>query len=251
MSDIKVDWAKINGLLPVVVQGLDKEVLMLAYMNEEALNLSLQSKFAHYFSRSKNRIWKKGEESGNVQIIKEMYMDCDNDTLLLVVEQIGGAACHTGSKSCFYKKIDIKQGKFEEQKDQNIDKKANSYNFLDELYHTILERKLSANSENSYVAKLFDKGENYFLKKICEEASELSFACKDLSKFQKYSKFELEKFGEHNDDPKYDVIYECADLIFHIYVALANYCIHPEQIYSELQRRAGVSGIEEKNTRSK
>lgn len=247
MDNIKVDWAKINGLLPVVVQGLDREVLMLAYMNEEALNISLETKFAHYFSRSKNRIWKKGEESGNVQIIHEMYLDCDNDTLLLVVEQVGESACHTGSKSCFYKRIDIKNTKLQQEKVQN---KIQSYNFSDELYHIILDRKLNGDPKTSYVAKLFSKGENYFLKKICEEASELSFACKDLDTARKYSKFEFEKFGEHSDDPKYDVIYECADLIFHIYVALANYGIHPEQIYAELQRREGISGIEEKNSRS-
>lgn len=247
MSEIKVDWAKIDGLLPVIVQGLDKEVLMLAYMNEEALRLSLETKFAHYFSRSKNRIWKKGEESGNIQIIKDMYLDCDNDTLLIIVDQVGGCACHTGSKSCFYKKIELETSDIKEQK---IDIKTNSYNFSDELYHTILDRKLNGDPKISYVAKLFNKGENYFLKKICEEASELAFACKDLSKAQKYFKFNLEKFGEHSDDPKYDVIYECADLIFHIYVALANYNIHPEQIYAELQKRSAISGIEEKNSRS-
>lgn len=248
MCDIKVDWAKINGLLPVVVQNLHKEVLMLAYMNEEALNLSLNTKFAHYFSRTKNRIWKKGEQSGNFQIIKEMYLDCDNDTLLIVVDQIGEVACHTGSRSCFYQKIDIENSKIISKKQ---DKKNNFYDVLDELYHIILDRKFNSNPEISYVAKLFNKGENYFLKKICEEASEFSFACKDLSKAEKYFKFGLEKFGEHRDDPKYDVIYECADLMFHIYVALANYNIHPQQIFTELQRRFGISGIEEKNSRKR
>ena len=92
--------------MPAVVQESSSgEVLMLAYMNEEALNLSLKTGFAHYFSRTKNRIWKKGEQSGNVQKIEDAYLDCDNDTLLIKVEQKGGAACHTGAKSCFFRKI--------------------------------------------------------------------------------------------------------------------------------------------------
>ncbi|MBF0985330.1 MAG: phosphoribosyl-AMP cyclohydrolase, partial [Campylobacter sp.] len=103
---MKIDWEKTGGLLPVVVQDVaSSEVLMLAYMDEEALNLSLETGFAHYFSRTKNRIWKKGEQSGNVQKIEDAYLDCDNDTLLIKVEQKGGTACHTGAKSCFFRKI--------------------------------------------------------------------------------------------------------------------------------------------------
>ena len=104
--DLKIDWQKVGGLLPVVVQDDGNgEVLMMAYMNEEALNLSLKSGFAHYFSRTKNRIWKKGEESGNVQWVKEIFIDCDEDTILLKVDQVGKAACHEGYQSCFFRKV--------------------------------------------------------------------------------------------------------------------------------------------------
>ena len=101
---MQIDWQK--GLIPVVTQDENGEVLMLAYMNEEAFKLSCESGYAHYFSRSKNRIWKKGESSGNTQKIKQIKLDCDNDAILLKVEQIG-AACHTGSRSCFFKELDI------------------------------------------------------------------------------------------------------------------------------------------------
>ena len=85
---IKIDWEKCGGLIPAIItDAKDNSVLMLAYMNEEALNLSLQTGFAHYFSRSKNRIWKKGEESGNVQKIERVMVDCDNDTLLIYVSK--------------------------------------------------------------------------------------------------------------------------------------------------------------------
>jgi phosphoribosyl-ATP pyrophosphohydrolase/phosphoribosyl-AMP cyclohydrolase len=100
MNNIQIDWERIK-LLPVIAQDFkSNEVLMLAYMNEEAYNLTLQTKSAHYFSRSKQRIWKKGETSGNTQSVKEIFLDCDSDTLLLKVEQTG-AACHTGKNLLF------------------------------------------------------------------------------------------------------------------------------------------------------
>ena len=102
---MKVDWQKLGGLLPAIVQDAgDDAVLMLAYMNEEALSLTLRTGYAHYFSRSKGRIWKKGEESGHVQLVREAFLDCDNDALLLKVEQCGGSACHTGARSCFFQR---------------------------------------------------------------------------------------------------------------------------------------------------
>ena len=101
---MQIDWQK--GLIPAIAQDENGEILMLAYMNEEAFKLSCESGYAHYFSRSKNRIWKKGESSGNTQKIKQIKLDCDNDAILLKVEQIG-AACHTGSHSCFFNVLDI------------------------------------------------------------------------------------------------------------------------------------------------
>ena len=180
---MKVNWAKIGGLLPVVVQdSATREVLMMAYMDENALKLTLESGFAHYFSRTKGRIWKKGEESGNVQKVVSATLDCDEDSLLLEVEQTG-VACHTGARSCFFNQISNLNGNSnlkDEKPSSNLNKPK--YGILDELYHVALERKLAGDPEKSYVAKLYHKGENAYLKKICEEAGELSFAVKDLLK---------------------------------------------------------------------
>jgi len=102
-----VDFAKSDGLVPVIAQdAATGEVLMLAYMNQESFEETLRTGRACYFSRSRNRLWRKGEESGNVQEVKEIRIDCDQDTILLKVNQIGGAACHTGYRSCFFTKIE-------------------------------------------------------------------------------------------------------------------------------------------------
>jgi phosphoribosyl-ATP pyrophosphohydrolase/phosphoribosyl-AMP cyclohydrolase len=220
---VKIDFEKNGGLVPVVVQDIDtNEVLMLAYMNEEALELTQKTGYAHYFSRSRNKIWKKGESSGHTQEVKDILVDCDNDTILLKVKQ-NGVACHTGRKSCFFTKLD--SGKVVLDKEKEIE-----YNFIDKLYHTLLERK-NASSKTSYVASLYKKGENSILKKVVEEAGEFCFAVKD--------------------DKKDEIIYEAADLAFHTLVALAYKNIHPEAILEELKRREGVSGIEEKRNRKK
>ncbi|MBF0232402.1 MAG: phosphoribosyl-AMP cyclohydrolase, partial [Desulfamplus sp.] len=103
---IKPDFAKTGGLLPAIAQDhATGEVLMLAYMNEDAWNETLNSGMATYYSRSRKELWKKGETSGNLQVIKEIRIDCDEDTILLKVEQIGNAACHMGYKSCFFRKV--------------------------------------------------------------------------------------------------------------------------------------------------
>lgn len=101
---MNIDFKKSNGLVPVITQEFGtNEILMLGYMNQEALDLTVKTNIVHYFSRSKNRIWKKGESSGNIQKLIDVKVDCDNDTILVVVEQVGNSACHTGSKSCFFK----------------------------------------------------------------------------------------------------------------------------------------------------
>ncbi|HRR40131.1 MAG TPA: phosphoribosyl-AMP cyclohydrolase [Syntrophales bacterium] len=100
------DFDKGNGLIPAIVQDFDsKEVLMLAYVNRQAWLSTLETGKATYWSRSRNSLWVKGESSGNVQLIREILVDCDSDTLLFKVEQVGGAACHTGYQSCFYRRI--------------------------------------------------------------------------------------------------------------------------------------------------
>jgi len=220
----QIDWAK-SDLLPVIVQdSTTLEVLMMAYMNREALELSLSTKIAHYFSRSKQRLWKKGESSGHLQHIERFLLDCDNDTLLLMVQQ-EGVACHTGRKSCFF--TDIESG--ETISEPQIDTTA-AYGIIDELYHTILARK-NADPEISWTAKLLSKGDNAILKKVVEEAGEFSFAIKD------------------NDEN--EIIYECADLVYHVLVALGHKNISPDRIKQELARRFGMSGIAEKNARTK
>lgn len=103
----KLDFAKSGGLLPAIVQDADTgEVLMLAYMNEEAYRRTLETRKAWFYSRSRNAFWMKGESSGNVQEVREVRVDCDADTVLLKVNQVGGAACHTGHRSCFYRRED-------------------------------------------------------------------------------------------------------------------------------------------------
>ena len=212
-----IDWEK-NPLIPVVAQDvMTQEVLMLAYMNQEALALTQQTGFAHYYSRSRDRLWKKGETSGHTQKVEELLLDCDGDTLLLKVTQ-EGVACHTGRRTCFF--TSLEDG---EEKHPIIVDTAKSYDILDTLYHTIQERK-HASAETSYVAKLFSKGEN-----VVEEAGEFCFAIKDK-------------------DEK-EAIYEAADLFFHTLIALASRNISPDKVRQELARREGVSGIDEKNSR--
>ena len=308
---MKVDWQKLGGLLPAIVQDAgDGAVLMLAYMNEEALSLTLRTGYAHYFSRSKGRIWKKGESSGHVQLVREAFLDCDNDTLLIKVEQKGGAACHTGAKSCFFRKI--AGANFSGDSEQNLtgadgriltgelnlanenrqnlaaftaQTKKPAYGIIDEIYHVILERKLNADPQTSYVASLFKKGENAVLKKVGEEASELIMACKDASAARRFENLADKHASESSNLKKAQqilsrdeqdlnsqiltqsakeqgekgelkkaldgVVYEAADLCFHSLIALAAHGIHPERVKAELARRFGLSGIEEKNSRQK
>ena len=218
----RVDWEKCE-LLPVIVQDVtNNEVLMMAYMNKEALELSLSTKIAHYFSRSKQRIWKKGESSGHTQAIHSFSLDCDNDTLLIKVTQ-EGVACHTGRRSCFFTELESGETNAEVEVDTSA-----AYGVIDTLYHTIQERK-NADPSSSWTAKLLSKGDNTILKKVVEEAGEFSFAYKD------------------NDEK--EMIYEAADLTYHMLVALASKNISPDRIKQELARRFDMSGIAEKNSR--
>jgi phosphoribosyl-AMP cyclohydrolase len=105
MAAVEIDFEKGNGLVPVIVQDYrSRDVLMVAYMNEEAWNKTIKTGKAHFYSRSRHGLWFKGEESGHVQVVKNIFIDCDNDTVLLQVRQIGGAACHEGYRSCFFRK---------------------------------------------------------------------------------------------------------------------------------------------------
>ncbi len=188
---------KKGELIPVVVQDIcNNNVLMLAYMNDEAMELTRRTGFMHYWSRSRNAIWKKGETSGNVQKVIELLMDCDNDAMLARVEQTG-VACHTGTYSCFCK----------EPLPQN--------DIFSKLWQVFEERKTTG-CESSYTCKLL-KNRNLLLKKIGEESSEVIIAAKDKQK------------GE--------VVYEAADLIYHLMVLLYDEGITLDDIKKELGER--------------
>ena len=151
-----IKWNE-KGLIPVVIQNKTTlNVLMLGYMNLEALQLSIKSNEVTFFSRSKNRLWTKGEESGNKLIIKDMYLDCDVDTLLIKAEPLG-PTCHKGTTSCF------------ETDDQS------SLNIIDEL-EIIIENRKNLDSSESYIVSLFNKGVKEIAKKVVEEAGETSIA---------------------------------------------------------------------------
>ena len=224
MKDIeKIDWGKMTDLIPVITQdSSSNEVLMLGYTNKEALEITLKTGYAHYFSRSKQRIWKKGESSNHLQEIVNILVDCDNDTILLKVNQ-EGVACHTGRKSCFFTDLNTN----ETISDVEIDT-SSAYGVIDTLYHTILEKK-NDDPSKSYTAKLLQGKQNSMLKKIVEESGEFTFAIKD------------------NDTQ--EIIYEAADITYHVLVALASKNISPDRVKQELARRFGISGIEEKNSR--
>jgi len=220
---VQINWDK-TPLVPAIAQDIDtKEVLMLAYMDKEAYDLTLKTGFAHYFSRSKQRIWKKGESSGNTQKVIDILLDCDGDTILLKVEQ-KGVACHTGRKSCFFTSVT------QDRVVSSVEiEPSQSYSIVDILYHTILERKNSS-SANSWTKRLLDDKE-LLLSKIREEADEFAVA-----------------IDKESDE---QVIYEGADLLYHSLVGLGYRDISPDRIKQELARRFGVSGIEEKKNRGK
>ncbi|NKQ40438.1 MAG: bifunctional phosphoribosyl-AMP cyclohydrolase/phosphoribosyl-ATP diphosphatase HisIE [Sulfurovum sp.] len=218
-----IDWNK-NPLIPAIAQDADTdEILMLAYMNEESYALTLSTGYAHYFSRSRQRLWKKGESSNHTQEIVDILLDCDADTLILKINQ-DGVACHTGRKSCFF--TSVLQDKIILNKEVDIDK---IYSIVDTLYHTILERKSALSDQKSWTKKLLDD-KTLLLTKIREEAEELSVAIDDESDTQ--------------------VIYEAADLFYHSLVGLASRGISPDRVKQELGRRFGTSGIVEKEGRN-
>jgi phosphoribosyl-ATP pyrophosphohydrolase/phosphoribosyl-AMP cyclohydrolase len=221
---MQINWQK-NPLIPAIAQDYEtNEILMLAYMNEEAYNLTLSSGYAHYFSRSRQRLWKKGESSNHTQEIKDILLDCDADTVILKIKQ-KGVACHTGRRSCFF--TSVLQDKVILNKEIDTD---TIYGVVDTLYHTILDRKNSKATTKSWTKKLLNDKE-LMLSKIREEADEV---CEAIDK-----------------ESDQQVIYEGADLVYHTLVGLGYRDITPDRVKQELARRFGTSGIEEKNSRTK
>ena len=151
------DWAKMNNLIPAIIQDIStREVLMLGYMTAEALEVTIKTKKVTFYSRSKNRLWTKGEESGNTLIYKEHYLDCDNDSFIFMVEPLG-PTCHKDEISCFKTEL------------------GNSLNVLNQL-ETIIVERFNSNKTDSYVKSLQTKGIKEIAKKLTEEAGETSIA---------------------------------------------------------------------------
>ncbi len=194
-----------DGLLPVVVQGYKtQEVLMVAYMNREAFETTVASGRMTYYSRSRQELWIKGLTSGHFQYVKELRIDCDNDTLLAKVAQVG-AACHTGNRSCFYRTI------LKKEYDA-----ANPLKVFEDVFAVIEDRRLHP-KEGSYTNYLFDKGIDKILKKVGEEATEIVIAAK-------------------NPDPE-EIKYEISDFLYHVMVLMAEKGVSWEDITEELARR--------------
>lgn len=206
-----------NGLIPVIVQDYkSNEVLMMAYMNKEAYEKSVETQKAHYWSRSRNKLWLKGETSGHFQNIKSINVDCDNDALLMKVEQVE-AACHTGHYSCFYREVE--KGETKETSGTVFDAEkvyGDKSRILQEVYDVIIDRKLNP-KEGSYTNYLFDKGIDKILKKVGEESAEVIIASKNKSKDE--------------------IRYEIADLFYHLFVLMVDREVKLDDIYDELKGR--------------
>jgi len=206
-----------DGLIPAVAQSCaNGQVLMLAYMNREALERTRATGFAHYYSRSRGRLWKKGEESGHVQRVRAILYDCDADALVLKVDQ-KVAACHTGNRSCFYRSLDG-EARAQAVPPDPAWVAEDAVGVLGQISQTIRERKLNP-PEGSYVAGLFAKGPNAILKKIGEEAAEVVMA------------------GKEGD--RRAIVFEVADLWFHTLVLLGLHDIDPAEVAGELRSRIG------------
>lgn len=200
----KVDFDKMDGLIPVVVQDSTSErILMQAFMDRDALRLTLKTGKAHYYSRTRGRIWRKGEESGHEQIVQDAILDCDMDSLLLRVVQVG-VCCHTGEETCFHNLVGGEMPR------EELDSR-----YLDRLYE-IIEDRIRSPKPGSYVSTLTGKGLDGILRKIGEEAVELILAAKD---------------GEDG------LIHEASDLIFHLQILLAFKGLSMKDIVYELEAR--------------
>lgn len=202
MLDIKQLKFDDNGLIPaILVDSVSKEVLMMAYMNEESLKITMEKKLACFYSRSRKEIWLKGETSGNYQKVVSITADCDSDALVVVVEPMG-PACHKGTKSCFNYPVFNN----DELKDFSLEKLVK-----------LIEGRKKDKTEGSYTTYLFEKGLDKILKKVGEECTEVIIAAKD------------------ND--KKETIYEIADLTYHVLVLMIEQGISLEDIHRELASR--------------
>ena len=201
---IKIDELKFDekGLIPaIVVDAVSKDVLTLAYMNKESLEITLREKRTCFFSRSRKQLWRKGETSGNYQTVVSVTADCDKDALVVKVEK-AGPACHTGAESCFFEPLFINEEKSEFS--------------MRGLYDLLVERN-EQRPEGSYTTYLFEKGLDKILKKVGEECTEVIIAGKA--------------------DDKKETVYEIADLAYHVLVLMVQMGISVEDVHKELASR--------------
>lgn len=202
----KIDWKKVDNLLPVIIQNAQTcEVLMLGYMNQEALEKTLNEKRVTFYSRTKQRLWTKGETSGHFLNVVDMSLDCDNDTLLILANPIG-ETCHTGAESCFHQ--------FEQEQPDWI--------FFSKLERMIAERK-NSDPESSYTAKLYAKGTHKIAQKVGEEAVESVIA------------------AMKND--REELVSEVADLAYHLTVLLHNADLSWSGVNAKLKERHKGIGL--------
>lgn len=254
MNKYWLDAVKFNeqGLIPAIAQDHKTgRVLMVAWQNREALSLTAEKMQAVYFSRSRQKLWHKGEESGHFQTVHEIRLDCDADVIILLIEQHGKIACHTGRESCFYQKLTPNGWEIVDPqlKDPNeiysnttktIEPPSHSIEDIDILNYLgrlMIQRK-SADAKESYVASLYHKGLNKILEKIGEENIETLIAAKDYE-------------SQRTEPKKNDLVYEIADLWFHSIIMLGYFDLEPQIILDELARRQGLSGLVEKANRTK
>ena len=204
-----------QGLIPAIVQDWrDGSVLMLGYMNQEALDKTLSTSSVHFWSRSRNRLWEKGETSGHRLIVKDLFVDCDQDTILVKAEPIG-PTCHTGEPSCFFTELEGSEG-------QDRKTSAALGGILERIAEIIRDRRANPRA-GSYVSKLLEGGPDRFLKKVVEEAGEVLLAGKNAK--------------------REEIVYEVADLLFHTLIVLEANGIPISDVYRELAARHGKSGL--------
>lgn len=204
-----------HGLMPAIIQDSETgEVLMMAYMNRESMARTLATGTTWFYSRSRGKLWQKGETSGHYQYVKEAYYDCDADTLLFKVAQVG-EACHEGYRSCFHYDLKAGQSVGTPAADPAVIYGAGPA-ILNELFQVIADRQLNPR-DGSYTTYLFEKGQDKILKKVGEEAAETIIASKNHS--------------------KEELVYEMADLWYHCLVLLASHGFAPGDVFAELAKR--------------
>lgn len=205
-----------NGLIPAIIQDCHTgQVLMMAYMNKESLQQTIDSGRTCFYSRSRQELWTKGETSGHIQTVKEIRYDCDEDCLLVLVEQTG-MACHTGHYTCFYRNEQGEEVEPAAMDMEQVYSGAEGPGILYELFRVIKDRQ-AQRPEGSYTTYLFEKGLDKILKKVGEESAEVIIAAKNREKSE--------------------VVYESSDLIYHLLVLLVEQGVELSDIFSELKSR--------------